>query len=34
VHSRLIPIFAQAMSFTLPATDLLTGSAWTIIKSL
>jgi DNA polymerase III gamma/tau subunit len=34
VHSRLIPIFAQAMTFTLPATDLLTGSAWSIIKSL
>jgi DNA polymerase III gamma/tau subunit len=34
VHSRLIPIFAQAMTFTLPATDLLTGSAWNIIKSL
>lgn len=34
VHSRLIPVFAQAMTFTLPATDLLTGSAWSIIKSL
>jgi DNA polymerase III gamma/tau subunit len=34
VHSRLIPIFAQAMTFTLPATDLLAGSAWNIIKSI
>jgi DNA polymerase III gamma/tau subunit len=34
IHSLLIPVFAQAMTFTLPATDLLTGSAWSIIKSL
>lgn len=34
VHSRLIQVFAQAMTFALPSTDLLTGSAWSIIKSL
>lgn len=33
VHSLLIPVFAQAMTFTLPATDLLTSHAWSIIRS-
>jgi DNA polymerase III gamma/tau subunit len=34
VHSLLIPVFAQAMTFTLPANDLLTGHAWSIIRSI
>lgn len=34
VHSQLIPVMAQAATFTLPATELLTSAAWSIIKSL
>lgn len=34
VHAQLIPVMAQAATFALPATELLTSAAWTIIKSL
>lgn len=34
VHAQLLQVMAQAATFTLPATELLTSSAWTIIKSI